>query len=67
MAILKRVTITVERKVSDDNYGSYSAGAGEVLEIEDGDDAKEVKASARQRCRNQVVLAIREMRASEKK
>lgn len=44
MANLKRIVLTLSRKISDDNYGSFGADVTLEAEIETNDEIKEVKA-----------------------
>jgi len=38
MAKLKELTVSISRKVSDDNYGSFGVQASITLEVEEGED-----------------------------
>ena len=45
MAKIKKLTLTLVRRVSDGNYGTFGAEVTLEAEIEAGDDLKEVKAN----------------------
>lgn len=54
MARRKEISITVSRKESDGNYGSYEALVSETVTLEEGDDVedevKELRARAIKSC-----------------
>ena len=45
MAKTKNLTLTLVRRLSDGNYGTYGAEVTLEVELETGDDVKEVKSS----------------------
>lgn len=55
---LKTLIVTLSRKVSDDNYGSYGADITLEAELEKGDDVKEVKAELRKQATKDLERAL---------
>lgn len=45
----KSIRVTVSRRVSDDNFGSYGAEISEEIELEDGDNTKDVREALKRR------------------
>ena len=46
MAKLKEITVSISRKLSDDNYGSFGVQAGITLEVAEGEDKDELYAAS---------------------
>ena len=46
MAKLKEITVSISRKMSDDNYGSFGVQAAITLEVEEGEDKNELYAAS---------------------
>ena len=46
MAKLKEITVSISRKLSDDNYGSFGVQAGITLEAAEGEDKDELYAAS---------------------
>lgn len=64
MAITKRVVISVHRKISDDNYGSFGVDVTEEVELEEDDVRKEVGAIVRARAIKSCEAALNEVMAA---
>jgi len=58
MAKIKNMVLTLSRKVSDNNYGSYGADVTLEVEVEPGDDVKEVKASLRKAAKKDLDASL---------
>lgn len=59
MAKTKRIVVTVDRKMSDDNYGSFGGSVTEEVEIEEGDDLKAERRAARERCVKELGFTLK--------
>ena len=46
MAKLKEITVSISRKLSDDNYGSFGVQAAITLEVDEGEDKDELYAAS---------------------
>jgi len=46
VAKLKEITVSISRKLSDDNYGSFGVQAAITLEVEEGEDKNELYAAS---------------------
>jgi len=46
MAKLKEITVSISRKISDDNYGSFGVQAAITLEVDEGEDKNELYAAS---------------------
>lgn len=57
---IKTVTVTIDRKQSDGDYGSYGAAVTLEAEVEKDDDPKEVRAKLRSLALKDVKVALAE-------
>lgn len=55
---IKTMTLTVSRKLSDDNYGSFGADFTLEAELDKGDDVKECRAKLRAMVTREVKTAL---------
>jgi hypothetical protein len=61
MAKTTRYSLTLDRKLSDDAFGSYGAAVTEEVELEGGDDLKEVRKAVRSRLTKELDLACKKV------
>lgn len=68
---LKTMTLTISRKLSDDNYGSFGADFTLEAELDKNDDPKECRSKLRALVTKEVKLALshaqEELKGSSKK
>lgn len=67
MPTTKEITITVNRKKSDGNYGSFEASFSETLVLEKGDNATTVAQETRDRLIKLSKNAVIRMKNAESK
>ena len=58
MAKITKLSITLVRKISDGNYGTYGAEVTVEAQLEDGDDVKDVKSNLRKSALKDLERAI---------
>jgi hypothetical protein len=66
MAKIKRIVLTLNKKVSDNNYGSFGADVTLEAELEPGDDLKEVKENLRKSATRDLERALEMIKPEEK-
>lgn len=65
MAKTKNLTLTLVRRVSDGNYGTFGAEVTIEVELEAGDDPKEIKANMLKTANRDLDRALEAIKPSE--
>lgn len=61
----KRVTVSVDRKVSDNNFGSYGSVVTLEAEVDEGEKVKDVLEKLRKRAEDELVSALTSIKANK--
>lgn len=67
MAKHKFIRVTVGRRLSDDSFGTFNAEITEEVELEEGDNVKDVRAALQRRVLKETKILLTDARDALKK